>query len=186
MGTIRFDTGYWIVAAWMSFLGSGLGMMMQNRVVAEQNEVAVRDLGAASSFVAFTRSMGGAIGVSALGALLGQRVKDHLVTAFTDAGIKPSAMSGGGGAIPNIHEIPQPVRTLVQDSYGQAIAEVFLSAAPFALLAFLITLFIRETVLRQSTSNIAAEQAAEPLHEQVWNTPDDHVEHEHGPRIREF
>ena len=84
------------------------------------------------------------------------------------------------------HEIPQPVRTLVQDSYGQAIAEVFLSAAPFALLAFLITLFIRETVLRQSTSDIAAEQAAEPLHEQVWNTPDDHVEHEHGPRIREF
>ena len=55
-----------------------------------------------------------------------------------------------------------------------------------ALLAFLITLFTRETVLRQSTSDIAAEQAAEPLHEQVWNTPDDHVEHEHGPRIREF
>ena len=57
MGTIRFDTGYWIVAAWMSFLGSGLGMMMQNLVVAEQNEVAVRDLGAASSFVAFTLSL---------------------------------------------------------------------------------------------------------------------------------
>ncbi|WP_050347529.1 MFS transporter [Arsenicicoccus sp. oral taxon 190] len=179
LGTIRFDTGYWVVAAWMVLLGAGIGMMMQNLVVAVQNEVPVRELGVASSFVAFTRSMGGAIGVSALGALLGQRVKDHLVDGFTEAHIKPGAM-GGRATIPNIHQLHDPVRTIVQDSYGKGLAEVFLAAAPFALLAFLVTLFIRETTLRDRNVDDTvpvpgpADESREPV-EQVWNTSADHV-----------
>ncbi|RBL85611.1 MFS transporter, partial [Streptomyces cavourensis] len=74
LGTIRYDTEYWHVAAYMFVMGLGIGMMMQNLVLATQNQVAPEDLGSASSVVTFFRSLGGAIGVSALGAVLGNRV----------------------------------------------------------------------------------------------------------------
>lgn len=160
LGTISWDTEYWVVAPWMLLVGLGLGMMMQNLVVAVQNEVAVADLGAASSFVAFARSMGGAIGVSALGAVLGHRVEDHLVENFTNAGVRPSAL-GDGGRIPDISALPEPVRSIVQNSYGQGLAEVFLYAAAPAAVALLVTLFIRETTLRTSLADVPADAAGD-------------------------
>jgi Na+-translocating ferredoxin:NAD+ oxidoreductase RnfE subunit len=51
-------------------LGVGIGMTMQNLVLAGQNTVAASDLGAASSAIAFFRGLGGTIGVSVLGAVL--------------------------------------------------------------------------------------------------------------------
>src|SRR3990170_4408163 len=63
MATIEFDTDYWVVAPYMLLIGAGVGMLMQNLVLAVQNVIAPQDLGAASSFVAFARSPGGAIGV---------------------------------------------------------------------------------------------------------------------------
>ena len=61
-------------ALFMAVLGLGLGATMQNLVLAVQNNTAQRDMGAASSVVAFFRSMGGSIGVSALGAVLSHQV----------------------------------------------------------------------------------------------------------------
>ncbi|WP_409483358.1 MFS transporter [Arsenicicoccus dermatophilus] len=171
LGLLAHDTTYWIVAVWMFLLGTGLGMMMQNLVLAVQNEVPPSDLGAASSFVAFARSMGGAIGVSALGALLGTRVKDHLVEGFTAARIDPGSALGGG--LPHVTALPTPIRSIVQVAYGQGLSEVFLAAAPFALVAFLITLFIRETELRR-TPLPEVGRPEETGVEQVWNAPADH------------
>ncbi len=63
----------------MALLGLGLGATMQNLVLAVQNNTAQADMGAASSVVAFFRSMGGSIGVSALGAALSHQVADTVV-----------------------------------------------------------------------------------------------------------
>ena len=60
----------------MAVMGVGLGAMMQNLVLAVQNTVDVRDIGAASATVAFFRTLGGAVGVSVLGAVLATRVQD--------------------------------------------------------------------------------------------------------------
>ncbi|MGI4893621.1 MAG: MFS transporter [Janthinobacterium lividum] len=147
MGTVEWDSPYVLVAVFMFSVGAGVGMMMQNLVLAVQNEVATADLGAASSFVAFTRTLGGAIGVSALGALLGHRVLAHLSDGLHHAGIDASAMSGGGG-VPDLAKLPAPVRVIVQSAYGAGVSDVFLAAAPFALLALIIALFFRETTLR--------------------------------------
>ena len=74
LGTIDAHTPLWVVGVWMAVLGLGLGATMQNLVLAVQNTVGQSDLGVASSTVSFFRSLGGAIGVSALGALLGHQV----------------------------------------------------------------------------------------------------------------
>lgn len=177
LGTISYNTAYWQVGIWMFLLGAGLGMMMQNLVVAVQNEVTRSDLGVASSFVAFTRSLGGAIGVSALGALLSNRVRHYMEDGFAAAHIRPAAGSGGGG-IPDLKALPGPVRVIVESAYGDGVADVFLMAAPFALLAFLITLFIKETRLRSTddefpgAQSVPAVQQESTSSEQVWNPQD--------------
>ena len=90
MGTIRYDTPYWHLAIYMALIGLGLGMTMQNLVLAVQNTVDTHELGAASSVVAFFRSLGGAVGVSVLGAVLGHRVKDYIADGLTALGIPAS------------------------------------------------------------------------------------------------
>ncbi len=74
LGSIDADTHLGVVLAYMAVLGVGIGATMQNLVLAVQNNTSLADMGAASSVVAFFRSMGGAAGVSALGAVLAHQV----------------------------------------------------------------------------------------------------------------
>ncbi|MCM2580160.1 MFS transporter [Streptomyces meridianus] len=147
LGTMRHDTEYWHLAVFMGLLGLGIGMMMQNLVLATQNQVSPQDLGSASSVVTFFRSLGGAVGVSALGAVLGHRVKDYVADGMAALGIRPGDASGGS-VIPDPDRLPAPVRTVVEDAYGHGIADIYLYAAPVALLALLFVLFVKEVPLR--------------------------------------
>lgn len=154
LGTIRYDTEYWHIALFMGVMGLGLGMMMQNLVLCTQNQVAPADLGSASSVVTFFRSLGGAIGVSALGAVLANRVTHYVQDGMAALGPKAAGMAGGGsgGGIPDMDKLPAPIRTVVEDAYGHGVADVFLYSAPFALLAFLVTLFIKEVALKSGSA----------------------------------
>ncbi|WP_110945914.1 MDR family MFS transporter [Streptomyces avicenniae] len=148
LGTIRYDTPYWRVAVFMALMGLGIGMMMQNLVLATQNQVEPKDLGAASSVVAFFRSFGGAIGVSALGALLANRVTTYTADGLADAGIDPATAGGTGGGIPDMDALPLPLRSVLESAYGHGVGDVFLYAAPAALAALVLTVFVKEVALR--------------------------------------
>ncbi|WP_329339213.1 MFS transporter [Streptomyces sp. NBC_01352] len=153
LGTIRYDTEYWHIAIFMALLGLGVGMMMQNLVLCTQNQVAPSDLGAASSTVTFFRSLGGAVGVSALGAVMANRITDYAKDGLTTLDPKyaaAAASSSSSSSIPDMDSLPGPLRTVMESAYGHGIADVFLIAAPLALLAFLVTLFIKEVPLRTS------------------------------------
>ena len=78
LSTIDATTNLVAVGFFMSVLGVGLGATMQNLVLAVQNNVSMSDMGSASSAVAFFRSMGGSIGISALGALLSYSVAEKV------------------------------------------------------------------------------------------------------------
>ncbi|MFD9204502.1 carboxypeptidase regulatory-like domain-containing protein, partial [Streptomyces anthocyanicus] len=152
----------WKTAIFMALLGLGIGMMMQNLVLSTQNQVAPQDLGAASSTVTFFRSLGGAMGVSALGAVMANRITDYVKDGLT--GIDPkyaAAASHSTGSIPDMDSLPAPLRTVMESAYGHGIADVFLIAAALALLAFLITLFIKEVPLRTSGGLAQAAEAAQ-------------------------
>lgn len=171
LGTIRYDTEYWHIAIFMALMGLGIGMMMQNLVLATQNQVAPEDLGSASSVVTFFRSLGGAVGVSALGAVLANRVTHYVKDGLADLGpkaAKAAAHGAGnsGGGIPDLDALPAPLRTVMESAYGHGVGDVFLYAAPCALLAFLFTLFIKEVALKTrgglSQSAESAQAAAAP------------------------
>ncbi|MEU5074862.1 MFS transporter [Streptomyces asoensis] len=163
LGTVRYDTDYWKMAVFMALLGLGIGMMMQNLVLSTQNQVAPSDLGAASSTVTFFRSLGGAVGVSALGAVMAHRITDYAKDGIADLGPRYASLASGSSSsseIPDMDKLPAPLRTVMESAYGHGIADVFLIAAVLALLAFLITLFIKEVPLR--TKGALAQAADSP------------------------
>ncbi|GGZ17239.1 hypothetical protein GCM10010387_07370 [Streptomyces inusitatus] len=149
LGTIRHDTETWQLGVHMAVMGLGLGMMMQNLVLCTQNQVSPEDLGATSSVVVFFRSLGGAIGVSALGAVLGTRVTQYTEDGLAELGPRGAAPGEiGGGAFPDLAALPEPVRAVLESAYGHGVADVFLYSAPFALVACVVTLFIKEVPLK--------------------------------------
>ncbi|MDT0440859.1 MFS transporter, partial [Streptomyces sp. DSM 41981] len=58
----------------------------------------------------------------------------------------------GGGGIPDLDKLPEPFRTVMEAAYGHGVGDVFLYAAPCALIAFVVTLFIKEVALKSSTT----------------------------------
>ncbi|MER5184858.1 MFS transporter [Streptomyces sp. NPDC002896] len=162
LGTIRYDTAYWHIALFMALMGLGVGMMMQNLVLSTQNQVAPQDLGSASSVVTFFRSLGGAIGVSALGSVMSSRISHYATDTIDSLSPKQQLAAGkaaGSGQIPDMDLLPGPIRNWLESAYGHGIADIFLYVAPIAFLAFLVTLFIKEVPLR--TTGALAQAAGE-------------------------
>jgi EmrB/QacA subfamily drug resistance transporter len=147
LGTIDNTTSLLRVGVFMAVLGIGLGATMQNLVLAVQNNTAQRDMGAASSVVAFFRSMGGSIGVSALGAVLSQHVSHDVAAGLAKLGVKTGA-AAGNSSVPDMSTLPAPVRAVFEAAFGNATGTVFMIAAPCAAVALVAVLFIREVPLR--------------------------------------
>ncbi|MEU6198573.1 MDR family MFS transporter [Streptomyces sp. NPDC047061] len=168
LARLHYDTPYGQVATAMALTGLGLGMSMQNLVLAAQNQADATDLGATSSLVAFTRSLGGTVGVSALGALLSNRVTHYVSDGLARIGA-PKAASDTQGSVPDLSTLREPLRTIVKSAYGDGIADLFLFAAPAALLGLALALLIRETPLRDH----ALEPDPEPQHERPTTAPAD-------------
>jgi hypothetical protein len=108
--------------------------------------------------VSFFRSLGGAIGVAVLGAVLGGRVTDAVAGGLARLGVPASAMGSSSGAIPDVRTLPGPVARVVEDAYGAAVAHTFLLTTPLMLLAVLCIVFIKEVPLRsQSGTELTAD-----------------------------
>jgi EmrB/QacA subfamily drug resistance transporter len=149
LGALDASTGFVYIAVAMALVGIGLGATLQNLVLAVQNTVPARELGSATATATFFRSLGGAIGVSALGAVLGQHVLGVVVPGLARLGVPASAL-GGGSAIPDVSTLPGPVAALVEQAYGGGIGRIFLVATPLLALALVAVCFIREVPLRSS------------------------------------
>jgi EmrB/QacA subfamily drug resistance transporter len=173
MGTIRYDTSFVLVGLFMFVMGAGMGMLMQNLVLAVQNTLDVTEVGSGTSTVAFFRSLGGAIGVSALGAVLGSRITTLVTDGLTEIGIDPSALGGGTSAVPDVSTLPEPIKTIVESSYGEGIADLFLIAVPLGVVALIAVLFLKEVPLgrrsgveqlldQEQTSEAAVAEAGTP------------------------
>ena len=169
MGTIDESTSFTLVGLYMLVIGSGVGMLMQNLVLATQNTLPITDMGAGTATVAFFRTLGGAIGVSALGAVLSTRVSHRIADGLTGLGVDPAALgSGGAASLPDLATLPGPVRLVVEHAFGAGVAELFLIGAPVALLALVAVLALREVPLGRASGleQRLAAQAAQSDQEQ--------------------
>ncbi|MGK5114273.1 MULTISPECIES: MDR family MFS transporter [unclassified Geodermatophilus] len=149
LATVDHETDMVVLGVFLFVLGVGIGMTMQNLVLAVQNTVAARDLGAASSAVAFFRSLGGTIGVSVLGAVLSARVGDLIGQGLAGVpGAAQAAQGPGEVGLADLAEAPPAIRTLIEVSYGDATGRIFAISAVVAVVAVVAIVFIREIALR--------------------------------------
>jgi hypothetical protein len=136
MGTVRYDTSWTALSIYMFVMGVGVGMMMQNLVLIVQNVLSIREMGVGTAAIAFFRSLGGAVGVSAMGAILASRVLTLMLEGLAKLHIPTSAMGASTTTVPDLSKLPAPVRLVVEAAYGEAVGDIFLAAIPVAVIAF--------------------------------------------------
>lgn len=149
------NTPYWQIAMWVAIGGLGVGALLQNIVLAVQNTVDVKDIGASSATISFFRSLGGAVGVTVLGALLATKVPDKITAAFSSlspaeqarAGVEAAAMKKAGMNL-DINSLQEPLRTIVHQAYGDTFGLLFLIPAIIGIATFICVIVVREVPLR--------------------------------------
>ncbi|WP_225993907.1 MFS transporter [Actinomadura rudentiformis] len=132
-----------------ALLGFGLGLVMQVLVIAVQNAVPYQDLGSATSGVTFFRQIGGSFGVAVFGSVFANQLASNMEAVARKGelppGFDPSAAEGDPGLL---DQLPPKVRADVLHVYAESIQTVFLWAVPVALVAVVLTWFLREVPLR--------------------------------------
>jgi EmrB/QacA subfamily drug resistance transporter len=170
LSTIHYDTSFVLVGIYMFLLGAGVGMTMQNLVLIVQNTADPSALGAASSGVAFFRSLGGTVGVSVMGATVAASVTSLLTDRQDDLGGAIASLGPDGaavaeqlqsGALPQVSALPEVVRVILEDVYATSIAHAFLIAVPLAVISLLAIVFLPNHPLTRMTTaeRIAASEA---------------------------
>ncbi len=162
LSLLDHDTPLWYVGIAMFLVGAGVGMSMQNLVLAVQNTVSLKDIGAASSTIAFFRSLGGTIGVSVLGAVLARQVSDSITSQLAATGAQASG-SGSGISALNLGSLPPAIQHVVRVAYGDATGHIFLISMFIAVVGVIAAVAMKPAKLR-STVDLAspATPAAEP------------------------
>lgn len=147
-------TPYWYIAIGLALIGIGQGASMQNLVLAVQNTVAYKDIGASTAAVTFSRSMGGTIGLQVLGAFFNRNLTNN-VTAGAHELMKQGVNAKQLSELSHVKDLSvlssgDRVAEMVMNAYGNSINVIFICIGIVSVLAFIGVLCMRSTVLRDS------------------------------------
>ncbi|MFL6254343.1 MAG: MDR family MFS transporter [Pyrinomonadaceae bacterium] len=131
-------------------IGAGLGLTMLTLLIAVQQSVERAQLGIATSLNQFSRSIGGAVGVAVMGAVLSAGLASHLQrVARTGAGPLTPERAAELASNPNALIDPQARAALppevldeLQESMALAIHNVFWTGTALAGLALLVAFWL--------------------------------------------
>jgi len=141
------------MSAYFFVFGLGLGLVMQVLVLIVQNAVSYEDLGVATSGATFFRSIGASFGVAIFGTIFASRLGDKLTDALRGASLPAGVTPDGLESDPRgISQLPVAVRPEALHAYASSITDVFLYAAPVALVGFVLAWFLKEDKLRGSVT----------------------------------
>jgi EmrB/QacA subfamily drug resistance transporter len=146
LSRLTVSTSLWLTALFLLVLGLGLGLVMQVLVLAAQNAVPYEMLGVATSGSTLFRQIGGAVGVSIFGAIFANRLATELASRLPPGVHVPAAASPA-----LVRKLPEAIRAPYTEAFTAAITPIFIAAAGFAILAFLLTWLLREVPLRSSS-----------------------------------
>src|ERR1700722_15889824 len=161
-------TSLLIVSLYVLVFGLGLGLFMQVLVLVVQNAVPMKQMGVATSSVTFFRSMGGAIGASALGAVLTAGIAAELPRFLPAAAL--AGNGNGGSKVAQFIQSPAVLDQLkithpalhegIIQAYSHAIDRLFLVAVPISIISIIAALFIKQVRLSPSNSQPSAAPAS--------------------------
>ena len=141
MSQIDENTSFLLLSIQLAMIGSGMGLMMQVVVLAIQNAVDHKDLGAATASTGFFRSMGGAFGVAIFGAILTNRLNHYLPQYLTPeqlASVDPQELRSSPEVLRSLPEasISAPSRRLPAPSTRSSSSRRRLPSSASSLPAF--------------------------------------------------
>jgi EmrB/QacA subfamily drug resistance transporter len=174
-GTVLLAVGLWLFSRMdlttstlvtsldMAVLGAGMGCLMQTTNLIAQNSVSLRDLGAATGAVSFTRTLGGSLGVSILGAIYGHQLSTHL----SGLGDRASSLGDAATLTPKaVRSLPDDVRHAFQQAVVAGTHEIFVWGTAITVVGVVLSWFIRQVPLRDSlVPDDEATPAREPVSE---------------------
>ncbi len=167
-------------------LGLSLGLIIQVLVIAVQNTVSYKDLGAATSGVTFFRSIGGAFGVSIFGAIFSNQLARNLAAALhgivLPAGFSAAALESDTKQL--LSKLPPAIQHDVLHAFSISLHPVFLTAVPIALAAFVLSWFLREVPLRTAAGEtLRSSASASDLGEGLGVAPTQRSSAEEAERV---
>jgi EmrB/QacA subfamily drug resistance transporter len=162
MTTLSGATSLWTVGAMFFVLGAGLGLIMQNVVLAAQNAVAADQIGTATSTNNYFREVGATLGVAVFGTLFTSRLTENLGSAL--AGNAEQAVQAGitspDTLVPSaVQAAGDPLKAAIVDAYANSLAPVFWYLVPILAVAFLLSLILKEIPLSEFAGMVARGEA---------------------------
>jgi MFS family permease len=155
---LEVATPLWQADIYMLVIGVGLGMAMQPLILAVQNSLDLRDMGAGTSAATFFRSLGGSVGVAALGAVLSNRLATelgprmtaalHQLPAQQAAQFAPRVKTLSINEPASIKLLPAPIQEAIQQGFVATLHPIFLVAALVSLTAVVLCLALPNRELR--------------------------------------
>lgn len=133
-----------LVMIYLAVLGLGIGPTFPVMMIAIQNTCEARDIGVATSWVFFARSLGASFGA----ALLWSGLLAALTGRLDAEGHGPLADALVRGGPTAAGQMAPSDRLLIQPALTHAFNIVFLVAAAVALLSFVVALFLKEEKLK--------------------------------------
>ncbi|AVH61082.1 MFS transporter [Streptomyces dengpaensis] len=138
------DTPVFAASALTLVLGTGVGMLMQSTLLTTMNTAPPRDMGAATGTVTLLRTIGGSLGVAALGAVHIGRMTGELRDKL--GARSAQRLTSGGELTPeSLDRMPARPRGVVQEAFTSGLHGVLVGAALLSAAAFLLAWFVRGT-----------------------------------------
>ncbi len=172
LSTMTVETSYTRAMVYIILTGFGLGVTLPLYTIAVQNAVDYSLLGVATSSTAFSRSIGGSVGLAIFGSVMNNRFAAEFVSGLShtikaiipqeqlaylahnpQALVNAEAQTQLRGVLEQLG--PQGVALLeellqvMRQSLDSALSEVFLIGLVAVLIAFVINFFVKEIPLRK-------------------------------------
>jgi EmrB/QacA subfamily drug resistance transporter len=160
-GHVTATTSQLALTMWMLVLGAGLGLFMQVPTLAVQNSVDRAYLGTATAATTFFRSIGSSLGAAIFGAILVNRLKVNLSAALPGTAAAKSLAANVQTSTAQIAHLPAAIQHEILGAFALSFHEVFLWGIPFAIVAFIIALFLRDAPLSDRAKGIAEGEGLE-------------------------
>jgi len=171
---LRADTDRPVMWLWMALAGLGIGPSFAVFTLIVQNAVSPDRIGVATSSLTFFQQIGGTVGLTLAGTILGDRISTELPPRLIGAGVPQQFLAQGfSPSDPRVQQldlfgtgdlagrlaaflppeaqglIPAVVRA-VHDTFSIAIASTFWIGIAGALIAALLVAFLHEVPMRQT------------------------------------
>jgi EmrB/QacA subfamily drug resistance transporter len=138
LSTLTVSTPVALVCLYLAVLGAGMGLVMQNLVLAVQNAFPREEVGTVTSSNNFFREIGATVGVAIVGAVFASRLTDALAGAA--AGLGGTSTESITPAI--VRSLPEAVRDQVIDAYTDSLLPVFAGLVPVVAIGLVLAIFL--------------------------------------------